>query len=134
MIDLDKMAMLPCPWCGDPLASVSVSEGSTFRWRRAQGCCTDGPEVHHDTMADDQQAAEVDSRRRAIEAWNSRAAPPGWKLVPVESDEDMQYAATDEQVGGHCHMCSAWACARDDARRVWDAMITAAPQPKDQTP
>ena len=62
----------PCPWCGEKLTGVSVSEGSTFRWRKVDGCCTDGPEVRHDTMADDQAAAEIDSTRRAIEAWNTR--------------------------------------------------------------
>lgn len=62
----------PCPWCGEKLTSVSVSEGSTFRWRKVDGCCTDGPEVRHDTMADDQAAAEIDSTRRAIAAWNHR--------------------------------------------------------------
>lgn len=65
--------LLPCPWCGQALAGPpTVRETSTFRWRAVNGCCTDGPEVRHDTMADDQAAAELDSRRRAIEAWNTR--------------------------------------------------------------
>ena len=64
--------LLPCPWCGaDP--NPAVIEGSTFRWRMVTGCCTDGPEVRHDTLAANQQAAEVDSRLRAIAAWNTRA-------------------------------------------------------------
>ena len=67
------MQLEPCPWCGEALASVSVSEGSTFRWRKVDGCCADGPEVRHDTMADDQVAAEVESRAKAITAWNTRA-------------------------------------------------------------
>lgn len=76
----------PCPWCGGRLAAVTVSEGSTFRWRKVDGCCADGPEVRHDTMAGDQVAAEADSRRRAIEAWNHRAAPaeqPGQVFRPA---------------------------------------------------
>ena len=75
MTDLDKMALLPCPFCGGYLKYSTVVEGSTYRWRRVQGCCTDGPEVRHETMARDQQAAEADSQRRAIEAWNTRSAP-----------------------------------------------------------
>lgn len=67
--------LLPCPWCGAPLSKATVIEGSTFRWRVVQGCCADGPEVRHDTMADDQAAAEADSTRRAIEAWNTRGSP-----------------------------------------------------------
>lgn len=65
--------LLPCPWCGDDLSEASVSEGSTFRWRKVDGCCTDGPEVRHDTLADDQEEAERNSRQRAIGAWNTRA-------------------------------------------------------------
>ena len=64
--------LLKCPWCGEEMAGCTVSEGSTFRWRKVDGCCTDGPEVRHDTMADDQKAAEVDSTARAIAAWNTR--------------------------------------------------------------
>ena len=71
--DLGGVVLLPCPWCGEELTAVRVSEGSTFRWRKVDGCCTDGPEVRHDTMADDQAAAEIDSTSRAIEAWNTRA-------------------------------------------------------------
>lgn len=71
--DLGGVVLLPCPWCGEELTAVRVSEGSTFRWRKVDGCCTDGPEVRHDTMADDQAAAEIDSTSRAIAAWNTRA-------------------------------------------------------------
>ena len=65
--------LLPCPWCGQAMERPDVRETSTFRWRAVMGCCTSGPEIRHDTMADDQAAAEVDSRVRAIEAWNTRA-------------------------------------------------------------
>jgi hypothetical protein len=65
--------LLPCPWCGARMERVSVTEGSTFRWRKVDGCCTDGPEVRHDTLAADQAAAEVNSRALAIAAWNTRA-------------------------------------------------------------
>lgn len=68
------LALLPCPWCGAEMGPATVSEGSTFRWRKVDGCCADGPEVRHNTMADDQAAAEVESTRKAIEAWNTRPA------------------------------------------------------------
>lgn len=61
----------PCPFCGGSITGT-VSEGSTFRWRKVDGCCADGPEVRHDTMADDQVSAERDSTLRAIAAWNRR--------------------------------------------------------------
>lgn len=61
----------PCPWCGDEVGD-DVIVGSTFRWRMVAGCCTSGPEVRHNTMADDQVAAEVESRAAAIAAWNRR--------------------------------------------------------------
>jgi hypothetical protein len=65
--------MLPCPWCGEAVEPF-IQEGSTFRWRSVAGCCTNGPEVRHDTLAADQNAANVDSVRRAIAAWNTRAS------------------------------------------------------------
>ena len=68
--------LLPCPWCGEELRVVNVSEGSTFRWRKLDGCCADGPEVRIDTMADDQAKAEADARADAIRAWNERAPNP----------------------------------------------------------
>lgn len=68
----DSAPLLPCPWCGCVPPSTSVIEGSTFRWRRVEGCCADGPEVRHDTLAKDQLEAEVDSTARAIAAWNTR--------------------------------------------------------------
>lgn len=73
MTATDTVALLPCPWCGDEMGKPAVIEGSTFRWRVVAGCCTNGPEVRHDTLSDDQAAAEADSTRRAIEAWNRRA-------------------------------------------------------------
>lgn len=65
--------LLPCPWCGGKIEG-NVSEGSTFRWRKVDGCCTDGPEVRHNTTAPDQGIAEHESRIAAINAWNTRAA------------------------------------------------------------
>lgn len=63
--------LLPCPFCGGEIAG-DVIEGSTFRWRRVAGCCTDGPEIRHDTLASDQIDAEAQSRAAAIAAWNTR--------------------------------------------------------------
>lgn len=68
--------LMPCPWCGGEMDVVSVIEGSTFRWRMVSGCCTDGPEVRHHTLAEDQAAAEAQSRAAAIAAWNTRAPIP----------------------------------------------------------
>ena len=76
------MKPLPCPWCGEELRAVNVSEGSTFRWRKLDGCCADGPEVRIDTMADDQAKAEADARADAIKAWNERA--PNTMLAEIE--------------------------------------------------
>jgi hypothetical protein len=69
--------LLPCPWCGNAMGEAHISHGSTFRWRKVNGCCSDGPEVRHDTLAKDQSEADIDSRRRAIEAWNTRAHASG---------------------------------------------------------
>lgn len=76
---VDKLK--PCPWCGGALQEARVVEGDTFRWRKLQGCCTDGPEVHIDTLADDRVGAEERAAQAAIDAWNTRA--PQWQ--PIES-------------------------------------------------
>jgi hypothetical protein len=66
--------LLPCPWCGGTMnGEPSVSEGSTFRWLKVDGCCTDGPEVRVHTLEKDREAALDDARIRAIAAWNTRA-------------------------------------------------------------
>jgi hypothetical protein len=69
--DLTTPELRPCPFCGEPPVA-KVVEGSTFRWRFVLGCCTPGPEVRHNTMADDQEAAERESTADAIAAWNRR--------------------------------------------------------------
>ena len=61
----------PCPWCGGQ-PHPAVVRGSTFRWRQLAGCCTPGPEVRHDTLAEDQDKAELDSAGRARAEWNRR--------------------------------------------------------------
>lgn len=57
-----------------------------------------------------------------------RAAPEGFVMVPVEPTEEMIVRATWEEVGGHCHSCTAWPASHSDARRVWAAMLAARPQ------
>ena len=93
--DVEPVAMNPCPWCGGEVGPI-VEEGATFRWRRVTGCCANGPEVRHDTLADDQAAAEVESRAAAIAAWNER---------PVEVTLRAQLEAAEAEV-----------------RAIWDAM------------
>ena len=82
--------MKPCPWCGNT-PSPTVVEGSTFRWRQVRGCCTPGPEVRHDTMTDDQAAAEIESTQRALAAWDERA-PLDTVLSQVQAERDRQDA------------------------------------------
>jgi hypothetical protein len=103
--------LLPCPWCGQPLTEANVVQGSTFRWRVVDGCCTEGPEVRHDTMAADQAAAEADSRARAIEAWNTRATPKG--AIMTKDKELLEAAAPDllrtiEQYEKHGVTCQTY--------------------------
>jgi hypothetical protein len=54
--------------------------------------------------------------------------PGGWKLVPVEPTDAM-LAEVDEEVGGSCYSCSKWNASHDDCRRVYAAMLSAAPTP-----
>jgi len=93
----------PCPWCGEAVEDT-VIEGSTFRWRMVAGCCTSGPEVRHNTLADDQVAAEAQSRADAITAWNRRPAD-------VDASQPQQGAVDAFDAGWR--MAAAWA-DRDD--------------------
>ncbi|PTT41477.1 hypothetical protein DBR23_05890 [Acidovorax sp. HMWF018] len=52
--------------------------------------------------------------------------PEGRVMVPKEPTEAM-LEAVDEEVGGHCYSCSKWRASYDDCRRIWAAMIAAAP-------
>lgn len=117
MGDLTKL--LPCPWCGGTLKDGVVLEGDTFRWRRVQGCCTDGPEVRIDTLSDDRELAEQQAKEQAYDAWNTRAAltpPEGWVLVPVEPTEEQLYAMEKWTSGGCPHL-----------KEMYKASIIAAP-------
>jgi Lar family restriction alleviation protein len=64
---------LPCPFCGGP--SVSVSDGSTFRWRVA-ACNTCGAqcgEIRAQTLGEGTpQEWEAEAREEAIAEWNTR--------------------------------------------------------------
>lgn len=68
-----SIAPLPCPFCGS--TSVSVKEGSTFRWRIAycNECDAQAGEVRAQTSGDGRpnewEAAAID---RAIAEWNKR--------------------------------------------------------------
>jgi Lar family restriction alleviation protein len=59
----------PCPFCGE--TSVTVEEGTTFRWRIAvcNACGAQGPEVRR---TENLAAAATESNYRAVEAWNVR--------------------------------------------------------------
>lgn len=52
--------------------------------------------------------------------------PEGWVLAPIEPTEEM-LINVDEDVGGSCHSCSVWRASEDDCKRVWAAMVEAAP-------
>lgn len=68
-----SIAPLPCPFCGS--TSVSVKEGSTFRWRIAycNECDAQAGEIRAQTSGEghpnDWEAAAID---RAIAEWNKR--------------------------------------------------------------
>lgn len=63
----------PCPFCGG--TTIEVREGSTFRWRYATclECGAQAGEVRHNTLAEDQNQARLDSIARAIDEWNIRS-------------------------------------------------------------
>ena len=105
MDDMDKQAreFLACAYEADEHGSI-----------RAQIIRGDGEDRTADKVA-----------MRAIRSALT-TAPEGFALVPVEPNEAMLDAATDHDVGGHCYMCSIWACSEGDAATIWAAMLIAA--------
>ncbi|KRD71395.1 hypothetical protein [Lysobacter sp. Root96] len=57
---------------------------------------------------------------------NSKLIPPGMVLVPREPTPEM-LENVDEEVGGSCYSCTKWRASDDDCRRVYAAMLAAAP-------
>ena len=98
--------VLPCPFCGDN--KPTVFEGSTFRWRVAvcNNCGAYAPEVRHDTLAEDQKQAGIESDAAAITAWNTRAAPVRTKDL------------TDDEIRDAFYSCGFGAIVVDGCRAV----------------
>lgn len=111
----------PCSECGygdsAPVAPDTAEDWLRQRYGAARG--------HH-------------AWRDLTEAFNAGAAlsvkvetaaiPEGWRLVPIEPTEAM-LSDVDEKVGGHCYSCSAWSASWDDCKRVYAALLAAAPTP-----
>jgi Lar family restriction alleviation protein len=65
--------LLPCPFCG--ATSVSVREGSTFRWRYAScdECGAQAGEVRRQTLGEGtKEEWEAEATRSALAEWNRR--------------------------------------------------------------
>lgn len=78
-------AALPCPFCG--YESVSVIEGSTFRWRLAEcsNCGARSGEVRIQTLGDGtREHWEDDAKNDAIAEWNKRAAIANEPAEPTQ--------------------------------------------------
>lgn len=89
------------------------------------GECDMDPSDYYDEMP-----VKGDEALRAIVAALSQqlAVPEGFVLVPVEPTSDMEWAATDIEVG-----YSSWAGSRDccttgEASAIWSAMIAGRPE------
>lgn len=89
-----SIAPLPCPFCGS--TSVSVKEGSTFRWRIAycNECDAQAGEVRAQTSGDGRpnewEAAAID---RAIAEWNKRDYAD--EIDRLREDRDAFRASSD---------------------------------------
>lgn len=94
-----------------------MSAADDFKVWRAQ------PEILAATWASN--AADL---QLAYEAGRASAVSEGWVLVPKEPTDTM-LVEVDEEVGGHCYSCTAWPASWDDCRRVYAALLAAAPAP-----
>jgi len=70
------MSIKPCPFCG--YVGLDFSEGSTFRWLRAEcgGCGATCGEVRVQTLGDGTKDGWMhQAQQDAIAAWNTRHNP-----------------------------------------------------------
>ena len=86
--------VLACPFCNH--VGIDIVEGSTFRWRLPEcgNCGATCGEVRHDTMADDQAQAEIETHHRCVEAWNTRANDGMRDLTDEELSSMVRYSYT----------------------------------------
>lgn len=111
------MNLLPCPFCGGvelQTRSKDVSGSTVISMWNAQVSClccgAKGTEAAQDNWLNTEEEAESE----AIAAWNRRAMPEGFVLVPVESakfcaEKTKAMAATIEQKwGGYAQDLKSW--------------------------
>jgi len=90
-----------------------------------EGCSTEGPGFGAD-------ATEGDFTMEALEAWNRRAAPEGFVLVPAEPTDEMCAAALarikEVTVVIDAGPAKGATLARDPYYHAYKAMLAASPQ------
>jgi len=122
MTDLDKMALLPCPFCGNTnvqMVTIKDEDGDVLHAVDCPKCgCNGAPHI----------AAMDDPRPAAAAAWNQRTAlltaPPGCVLVPVVPTGKMLRAALRAPCSGHPET------GGQSCHDIYRAMLAAAPEPK----
>lgn len=112
--------LLPCPFCGGVVYADDPAEdfGNSAYWLSCQDC---GREFNNPDTATGWYATRED----AAASFNTRAPSPpdGWKLVPMESTDDMQIAFAE-----------VWytkvRCVDDcEMQDCYKAMLAASPEP-----
>ena len=119
----------PCPWCGG--TSVSVEEGSTFRWRilSCDNCGANTGEHRIQTMGSGgKEQWEAKCRAEMLEVWNKRHSPEPaaqqWADIPADvrtAIEDYNgLLRTFHSVAGRCGMSTNWDVLQGRIRDVLD--------------
>lgn len=115
-----------CDKCKSFYSSYQTASRTPYGWQ-VQGLrdTYKGEHAEQDAKA---EAARIGGTAYAFPIYidPTAAIPEGWKLVPVEPTEDM-LDEVDEEVGGYCYSCSKSIASDDDCRRVYRAMLAAAP-------
>ena len=101
------MTLLPCPHCGSP---AEIKSGMRHaEWYANINCTVCDAEMYVNSLP-----SQADCEKKAIAAWNRRAVPEGFVLVPVESarfcaEKTKAMAATVEQKwGGYAQDLKSW--------------------------
>jgi Lar family restriction alleviation protein len=92
------METKPCPFCG--CSSVSVVEGTSFRWRvaRCNNCGAQAGEVRIQTFGEGTpEEREKDAKQDAFAEWNTRHTPNNYHDVSEFYAEITQHLPNTSQ-------------------------------------
>lgn len=121
----------PCPFCG----GTDIRHHATLTYEigrrvKCMSCHAEGPPARWDLKGDNARDTERRRRNAAFEAWNRRAIPEGYVLVPIEPTDDMLHAAQERL----CEIRNVTSFDDGEQASLYRAMLSAVPQDQGGVP